>query len=128
MAILIKVRPQDLEPVPVVISVPKTSADIADVGDDAFVWFAETQGGKGLVARGTIQSITNSIGETRITVGDLVLGTRWLGNDQIGQFRDSDGHGPESSLAKKIYKYAHNRGVSLTDAETAFLNQHIGRL
>jgi hypothetical protein len=126
MPILIKVAPQELSPAPITIQVPKAAANVAVVGDRAFVWFAETQGGRGLVAVGAVEAVqTATEGSVTIILGELTTGSGWVGNTDIKEFRNSDDSRAESTLAKKIYRFAHNRVVRLTTSEAEFLTNRV---
>lgn len=118
MAILIKTAPnQPISPLTV-----RANGELGLAGEAAFVWFSETQGGAGLVARATIRDIEQiQTGVILISLNNIREVTASFGNRQIGPFRDSCGDRPESTLAKKIYRYAHNRIVPLSDDEAAFL-------
>lgn len=121
MAILIKTAPQQAVTT-LMVGARGISSSSVQTGECAFVWFSETQNGAGLIALATISGIEEVLpGQFSISLGNVREITQPLGNAQIGPFRDSRDERPESTLAKKIYRYAHNRIVRLTDEETSFL-------
>ncbi|MBN8815559.1 MAG: hypothetical protein J0J06_08950 [Sphingomonas sp.] len=126
MAVLIKVPPQETAEVPLLIEAPKSKAGIAAVGDQAFVWFSEKQGGRGLVGRGQIESVVQQGSIVRFQLGELTLASRWLGNAELGPLRNAASVAPDSSLSKKIYRFAHNRAVALSVEEAAWPDEFIG--
>jgi hypothetical protein len=99
-------------------------------GDVVFLFASETQGGRGLVARGVVTSaeptpripdLERQTPRVSVTVRRTALAKRPLGRVELKDFRDwSDGR-PESELNFKFYRQATNKIVGISEATVAFL-------
>jgi hypothetical protein len=94
------------------------------VGDRAFVWTCETDGGDGLVACGAITAVgPGNLRSTRLTIdpdGRAVASP--LGKDDLMPYRDSPLGPPIVGLAKKLYWHALTKIVSLDSQEEEFMD------
>lgn len=100
-------------------------------GDVIFLFASETQGGRGLVARGvvtSVQVVARTPGLDRqtprvsLTVSRTALVKRPLGRGELKPFADwSDGR-PETELNFKFYRQSTNKIVGVSDAAAAFLD------
>lgn len=100
-------------------------------GDTIYLFASETQGGRGLVARGVVtasEAVPRAPGRARqtprvtITVRLTALATRPLGRRELGAFRDWEDGGPESELNFKFYRQATDKIVGLSDRAAGFLD------
>ena len=87
-------------------------------GDVVFLWASETQGGRGLWARGTVLKSEVHQPQLRIDVRvDQMVTSGHLGLEQIAPHRDSTENTPIVGLARKLYKHAHNKIAGATNGE-----------
>jgi hypothetical protein len=91
-------------------------------GDQAYLWWSETHGGSGLAARAVVQQVRQVAGvcEAEVTIHDRV--SKRFGKSDLAPFRDSEGSDPATSLARRLYRHAHDKVTSLDAAEEAFLD------
>jgi hypothetical protein len=102
------------------------------VGDTVYLFASETQGGKGLIARGLVtaaQAIRKPRGATRwtprvsITVRRTAKAKRPLGREQLKRFRGlKDGSG-EVELDFKFYRQATNKICAVSDKAGRYLRR-----
>ncbi len=102
--------------------------------DEIFVFASETQGGKGLVARGVVTSAA-AVPVKRKEPGDRVTprvsievervakAKRSLGRDDLKTFRDWDDGKPETELCFKFYRQSTNKICGISDETAAFLRK-----
>jgi hypothetical protein len=102
--------------------------------DEIFVFASETQGGKGLVARGVVTSAA-AVPIRRKTLGDRVTprvnievervakAKRSLGRDDLKTFRDWDDGKPETELCFKFYRQSTNKICGISDETAVFLRK-----
>jgi len=98
-------------------------------GDTIFVFASENEGGSGLIASGTLTSVTaiakqgagRETPRISITVTRTALATRPLGRRELRPFSDWDDARPETELNFKLYRQATNKIVGLTDGAAAYL-------
>jgi hypothetical protein len=99
-------------------------------GDVVFVFASETQGGRGLVARGVVTSaeatprmpdVERQTPRVSITVERTALVKRPLGRRDLKPFTAWDDGRPETELNFKFYRQATNKIVGLSDKAAAFL-------
>jgi hypothetical protein len=100
--------------------------------DEIFVFASETQGGKGLVARGVV---TAAVPIKRKEPGDRVTprvsievkrvakAKRSLGRADLNTFRDWDDGKPETELCFKLYRQSTNKICGISDETAAFLRK-----
>jgi hypothetical protein len=102
------------------------------VGDVIFVFASETQGGRGLVARGVVSSaeataripdVERQTPRVSIVVERTALVKRPLGRRDLKPFADWDDSRPETELNFKFYRQATNKIVGLSDRTAAFLGE-----
>lgn len=125
MAILIKTARQDFSAGQIIVPFRRSSWNTLETGVAGFLWFSETQGGAGLAGRGVVESFGQQADLIEISLTNFHSVGQPLGNGEIGPFRNSSDQRPESTLAKKVYRYSHNRVVHLTDDECTFLSGHL---
>jgi hypothetical protein len=101
------------------------------MGDEAFVFASETQGGEGLIARGVVilvEPVARTPGLDRQTprVSVLVRRTarakRPLGRTQLKAFADWTDGRPETELNFKFYRQATNKIGGISEETAAFLS------
>lgn len=97
-------------------------------GDTAYLFASETQGGPGLVARGTVtaaRSLPTPRGATprvAVTVGHLHRATRPFGRTDLKPFTTwSDGQ-PQTELNFRFYRQATNKIGGISPTTAAFLD------
>ncbi len=100
------------------------------VGDTVFVFASETEGGRGLVARGVVtaaEATPRPPGHPRwtprvdVAARRTALATRPLGRAELKPFKDwADGQ-PQTELNFKLYRQATNKIVGLSEEAAAFL-------
>jgi hypothetical protein len=101
-------------------------------GDTVFVFASENEGGRGLVARGTVTSadaIAKKRGVARqtprvsIAVRRTALAKRSLGRSELKRFAEwSDGR-PETELNFKFYRQATNKIVGISEETATYLDR-----
>jgi hypothetical protein len=99
-------------------------------GDVVFLFASETQGGRGLVARGVVTSaeptprdpgLERQTPRVSVAIARAAPARRPLGRAELKGFTDwSDGRA-ESELNFKFYRQATNKVVGLSDTAAAFL-------
>jgi hypothetical protein len=94
------------------------------VGERAFVWTCETDGGDGLVASGVITAVgPGNRGSTRLTIdpdGRRIVTP--LGKRDLMPHRDAPAGPPIASLAEKLYRHSLTKIASLDADEERFLD------
>lgn len=102
------------------------------VGDVVFLFASETQGGRGLVARGVVASaeptpripdVDRQTPRVSVTVRRTALAKRPLGRAELKSFKDWGDGRPESELNFKFYRQATNKIVGLTAETAKFLDR-----
>jgi hypothetical protein len=101
-------------------------------GDTVFVFASENEGGRGLVARGVVDSveatakkrgIARQTPRVSVTIRRTALAKRPLGRSEVKPFNDwSDGR-PESELNFKFYRQATDKIGGISDEAAAFLGE-----
>jgi hypothetical protein len=100
------------------------------VGDTVFLFASETEGGSGLIARGTVTAaeaippnpdLDRQTPRVSIAVRRDALAMRPLGRADLKPFRIWDDGGPQTELNFKFYRQATNKIVGLSDGAAAFL-------
>jgi hypothetical protein len=99
-------------------------------GDVLFVFDSETQGGKGLIAKGIVSTSRllprKQIGaretpRVSVSVAHLARATKSLGRGQVNSFTDWNDGQPETELNFKFYRQATNKIVGISDQTAAYL-------
>jgi hypothetical protein len=99
-------------------------------GDVVFVFDSETQGGKGLIAKGIVSAArllpkkktgARETPRVSITVANLALAKTPLRRDQIKYFTDWNDGQPETEINFKFYRQATNKIVGISDQTAAYL-------
>jgi hypothetical protein len=102
------------------------------VGDTAFIFASENEGGRGLIARGVVSSmeaIEKKIGVARqtprvsIAINRTALAKRPLGRSELKRFTDWKDGRPETELNFKFYRQATNKIAGISDTTAAFLDR-----
>lgn len=98
--------------------------------DEIFVFASETQGGRGLIARGVVTSAAAvPVRGARVTprvnveVKRVAKAKRSLGRDDLKTFRNWDDGQPETELCFKFYRQSTNKICGISDATAAFLRK-----
>ena len=95
------------------------------VHDEIFVFFSENQGGQGLCARGVVTSVAHGPGiRVSIEVRPVAKARRSLGRRELAPFRDRDDDGPQTEIARKLYRQATNKIARVSDEAGAFLSTY----
>lgn len=101
-------------------------------GDVLFLFAGENEGGRGLVARGTVISaepvarlpdLERQTPRVSLVVKRTALARRALGRTELKGFSDWDDGRPETELNFKFYRQATNKIVGVTDEAAAFLDR-----
>jgi hypothetical protein len=101
-------------------------------GDVLFLFASENEGGRGLVARGTVISaepvarrldLERQTPRVSLVVKRTALARRALGRKELKGFSDWDDGRPETELNFKFYRQATNKIVGVTDEAAAFLDR-----
>lgn len=103
--------------------------------DEIFVFASETQGGKGLIARGVVTAVTavpikRKNPEERVTprvsieVRRVAKPKRSLGRDALKVFKNWDDGQPQTELNFKFYRQSTNKIGGISDEAAAFLRKH----
>jgi hypothetical protein len=102
-------------------------------GDKIFMFASETQGGRGLFARGTVTAaapvpprpgVDRQTPRVSITVADVAAAKQPLGRGALKQFSNWQDGQPQTELNFKFYRQATNKIVGITDATADFLDSH----
>ena len=91
------------------------------VGDAAYVWFSETQGGSGLAFRGLVEAVTPGPWYD-VTVGAVVPAIRELGKADLERSLACEAGAAIQELAGKLYRHSHNKIVMVDEAERILLD------
>ena len=100
------------------------------VGDVVFVFASETEGGRGLLARGVVTKagavarrpgIERQTPRVSVEVRRTGLATRPLGRAELKAFSDWNDGRPETELNFKFYRQATNKIVGLSEGTASFL-------
>jgi len=94
------------------------------VGDELFIWSAESAGGEGLAFEAQVAGIEHSDRRIRLNVRLGRPAYRPFGIDELAPFRDSEDGTPIAGLARKLYRQSHNKLAALTPDESAFLSEY----
>jgi len=101
-------------------------------GDTVFVFASETQGGRGLIARGVVTSaeaVPKKAGVARqtprvsVAIKRTALARRPLGRSELKQFTDWKDGQPATELNFKFYRQATNKIVGISEEAAAFLSE-----
>lgn len=99
-------------------------------GDTVFIFASETEGGRGLIARGLVvsaQAVPRRPGPVRqtprvsLTVRRTALARRPIGRAELKPCTDWDRGDPASELNFKFYRQATDKIAGLSDAAAGFL-------
>jgi len=99
-------------------------------GDTLYIFASETQGGRGLIARGRVEQAVGlprhpdlERQTPRVSLEVRITGRARepLGRDQLKVFRDWSDGDPRSELNFKFYRQATNKVVGLSEAAGLFL-------
>ena len=94
-------------------------------GDEVFVFDSETQGGRGLCARGVAIAARRGPGiRVAIEVRITAPAKRRLGRAELKPFRGLEGDRPETEIDWKLYRQATNKIAGVSDAAAAYLDSH----
>jgi hypothetical protein len=102
-------------------------------GDTVFIFASENEGGKGLIAKGTVTSaepvpgrpdLLRQTPRVSILVRRTATARRPLGRGELKPFSDWDDGRPETELNFKLYRQATNKIAGLSDAAASFLEAH----
>jgi hypothetical protein len=100
-------------------------------GDTVFVFASETEGGRGLIARGVVTSaeaVAKKPGLDRqtpcvsVAIRRTALAMRPLGRRELKPFDDWNDGQPATELNFKFYRQATNKIIGITDETAAFLD------
>jgi hypothetical protein len=131
MTLLIKCRPTAPGSGGILdVEVPVYESAYGHPGDQAFVWFAESYGGKGLAMRGILMELTPVAGKhrrVRIRIIDDRV-SRSLDKAALVPYRDAPRTGPLPKLAYRLYKHSLQKVTNIDADEEAFLLAHFSGL
>lgn len=101
-------------------------------GDTVFVFASESEGGRGLIARGVVTSaeaiakkrgIARQTPRVSLAVKRTALAKRPLGRSELKHRTDWNDAQPETELNFKFYRQATNKIVGISDEAAAFLGE-----
>jgi hypothetical protein len=101
-------------------------------GDMIFIFASENEGGKGLIACGTVtsarpvarkQGIARQTPRVSITVRRTARAKRSLGRSELKRFSNWNDGRPETELNFKFYRQATNKIVGISDEAAVFLRK-----
>ena len=101
-------------------------------GDTIFIFASENEGGKGLIARGSVTSaeavarkrgILRQTPRVSVTVKRAALAKRPLGRNELKPFADWNDGRPETEINFKFYRQATNKIVGISEEAAAFLGK-----
>jgi len=101
------------------------------VGDTIFIFASETEGGRGLVARGVVTAaegvpripgLARQTPRVSLSIRRTALAKRPLGRAELKSFKDWTDGRPETELNFKYYRQATDKVVGLSDGAAAFLD------
>jgi hypothetical protein len=134
MAFAIKAEVRDPDAETFVFEAQKTmygGKRIAE-GDTVFIFASETEGGRGLIARGLVTSaepvakrdgVARQTPRVGVTIRRTALARRPLGRRELKDLADWDGGDPGAELNFKFYRQATNKIAGISDRAAAFLEQ-----
>jgi hypothetical protein len=102
-------------------------------GDTVFVFASENEGGRGLIARGTVtyaKAIAKKPGIARqtprvsVAIKRTALAKRPLGRTELKHLTDWKNGQPGTELNFKFYRQATNKIVGISDEAAAFLDEY----
>lgn len=100
-------------------------------GDTVFIFANETQGGRGLVARGIVTAaeatpriagVDRQTPRVSVAVRRTAVARRPLGRTELRPLKDWNDGRPETELNFKFYRQSTNKIVGLSDTAAAFLD------
>jgi hypothetical protein len=100
-------------------------------GDVVFVFASENEGGRGLIARGTVTSavavakmrgVARQTPRVSLIVRRTALAQRPLGRNELKGFSDWDDGQPATELNFKFYRQATNKVAGISARAAAFLD------
>lgn len=103
------------------------------VGDTVFVFASENEGGRGLIARGTVtyaKALAKQPGLARqtprvtVTIKRTASARRQLGRDNLKHFTDWKDGQPGTELNFKFYRQATNKIAAISDDAAAFILEY----
>ena len=128
------IKAEVLDPQAEVFTFPaaKTMYSGKDIAEDCtiFIFASETEGGRGLAARGVVISaepvpkmpgLVRQTPRVSLVVRRTGLATRTLGRAELRSYTDWTDGQPATELNFKLYRQATNKVVGLTEAAAAFL-------
>jgi hypothetical protein len=101
-------------------------------GDTVFIFASENEGGRGLVARGVVdsaepiakkRSIARQTPRVSVTIRRTALAKRSLGRSELKHFTDWNDGQPGTELNFKFYRQATNKIAGISDEAAAFLGE-----
>jgi hypothetical protein len=133
MAFAIKAEVQSLRARTFAFNTQKTmyGGKLIAKGDTVFVFASESEGGRGLIARGIVTSakpiarkrgIARQTPRVSITVRRTALANRPLGRSELKHFSNWKDGRPETELNFKFYRQATNKIVGISEEAAAFLD------
>jgi hypothetical protein len=99
-------------------------------GDTAYLFASETQGGRGLIARGTVTAATptpptpgsdRQTPRVSVSIARTALARHPLGRRDLKLHADWQDGRPETELNFKFYRQATNKICGISDGTAAFL-------
>jgi hypothetical protein len=100
-------------------------------GDTVFIFASENDGGRGLVARGSVTSaeaiakkggVARQTPRVSIAVKRTAVAKRPMGRSELKQFTDWHDGQPETEINFKFYRQATNKIAGISDKVAAFLD------
>jgi len=101
-------------------------------GDTVYVFDSETQGGRGLIARGVVTSaaavakqpgLARQTPRVSVSIRRTALAKRGMGRGELKRYSNWKDGQPGTELNFKFYRQATNKIGGISDAAAAFLDQ-----
>lgn len=110
---------------PVRFSVRPFRKAAPQAGDRAYLWFSETQGGRGLAGLGQFIEVGGDRPLDLEIQMEFVSEPGGLANGDLKPWRDATGTDVRIGIAAKIYRVAHHGVTPLTEDEAAYLESRL---
>ena len=125
MAFIIKCDPIPLRTgQPGLVSVKRYEGAALEQGDQVFLWFSETAGGRGLAGYGVVHAVGDEDPADIAFVIEAAEPARALSKAHLAPHRDAGGDSPLSSLSRKLFRHSLNKVATVDAQEAAFLATH----
>jgi hypothetical protein len=127
MALIVKCAPTQVSDDRILdVEVPIYEAASGNAGDNVFVWFAESRGGRGIAMRGTLLDLALVDSRTRrvrIRITDARVNIHF-DKSSLAPHRNAQRDAALPKLAYRLYKHSLLKVTNIDADEEAFLQRH----